>query len=1350
MKNYCLFLPLLIFIILGSTPLSAYNLKQITNNDNLSNSSITNFCQNEKGLMLIGTCDGLNMYNSRDVTVYQPKDEENLLSGNLIDKIVYTGENVYWIQTYYGLNKFDANTNSITYHNEFNRLYFIEKDINNNLFIIKESNSIYYYHKPSSSFQKILISGVIFSDIINVFIDNNTIWIVTNKGYILTYDISQDEETSYIHLSPKKNSFQFPTQLLNCYHEDGYIYIVDSEYNFYTYNIEKDEKLFIYNLSDKVHKRGRISSIIRHHDNFFIGFLVNGLIQLEKKETLEYKIKEIEVESGIFCLKKDLLQDIIWIGTDGKGVYIYSETAYSIKSTILNNISNKIERPVRAIHLDEEQTLWIGSKGDGILKIYDYDENKSIHNSRMESINVTNSALSDNVVYTFGKSSKNILWIGTEEGLNYYSFRDKKVRQINIDINGENFKYIHDIYETDESELWIASVGMGVIKAQVAGTENEPILKNIQQFTINNGDFESNYFFSIYSEDKSTIWFGNRGYGPFKFNPNTQNLDPVNYYDKSINQTINDVFAIQNDSSGNYLFGTSYGLVKYYKSGQYEVFSTNDGFLNNSIHAIQKGGKDTFWMSTNSGIVAFNSEKDVFRIFDKNDGLKVSEFSDGASFRDEKNDIIFFGGINGYISIRKGQGRDSLYMPEISFDYLSIFGNKENIDEKLEKNKDKRTLVLEHKQNFFSISFTAIDYLNGGNYTYFYKLDGLSNQWINNGQSNQASFTNISPGEYTLLVKYHNRSLDQESQIYPLTIKILPPWYKSTLAYIFYYLLLIGLAGTFIYTYIKKDKIKKEKIVNDLEKKHQKEVFESKLRFFTNIAHEFCTPLSLISGPCERILAQPKIDKFVKNYVEMIQSNAERLNNLIIELIEFRRIETGNRNLQVETLPITHIAEEILVLFSDVTESNNISLEFNSEGEIIWNSDKGFLVTIITNLMSNAFKYTPIGKKITVNISVENNSLHIKIANQAFNPINEKDYKLIFDRYTILNDFENQDHNQAFSRNGLGLAISYNMVKLLNGTIEGKNIPDDFVEFTVILPMIETNIESDSKQKNIVYTPVVEQAKPIKLPEYEYDKLRPTVLIIDDEIEMIWFIGEIFSSNYNIITSNDPLQLDNILAEFTPNVIISDVMMPGMTGIELTQKIKSKEETSHIPVILVSGKYEIEQQIEALEAGAEIYITKPFNSEYLKVSVEQVIGRKEKLKDYFSSPISSYELDEGKLMHKEHKKFLQSILKIINSNITNKELSTQFIADKLGMGSRSLYRKMEEMGEESPSHLIKECRLLVAKDLLLKTKMTIDEVVYKSGFSNKVTFFKAFNKKFGCTPKEYRMKHNEDITKDKE
>ncbi|GAB1415475.1 response regulator [Paludibacter sp.] len=1318
--------------------------------------------------MYIGTCDGLNFFNSRDVTSYQPKNEQNFLSGNVIDRIIYTGNNIFWIQTYYGLNKYDANTNTVSHFNDFQKLYFIDKSQNNNLFIVKESNSIYYYHSSTDTFKKIQLSGFIFSDLSNVFIDNNNIlWILTNKGYNLNYHIVENKGEDNISVTPLQNN-NINTNILQSYYVDNELYIIDKKYNLYSFDLLTKNEKFIFDLKSEIQKRGKVSSITSLKGNIFIGFMTNGLIQLKKEQGL-YTKNDIGINSGIFCLKKDIKQDLIWIGTDGKGVYTYSNTLISIKSYVLSNLAYNIECPVRAIFLDKSNSLWIGSKGDGILKIHNYNVNKNLNDCEVELINKSNNAINDNVIYAFGKSKKNILWIGGEDGLYYYSYKTKKINKININIDGQKsrilhsyegyqymeesqanantFRYIHDIFETSDSKLWISSVGLGIICADIKGSEDSPVLTNIKHYTINNGDFESNYFFSIYAENDTSIWFANRGYGAFHFNNQTRNLDPINHHSNQTNQTINDVFAIRKDKNGNIIIGTGYGLLKYSSPETTKIFNTESGFLNNSIHAIQEDEDDTFWLTTNRGIIHFDNRNETFRIYDNPDGLFVTEFSDGASYKDKESGLLFFGGINGFVTIQKDTTDEQKYMPDIFFDQLTIFGEKINIYEKLRKNKKNSILELSFKQNFFTLSFTAIDYVNGANYNYFYKISELSDQWIDNGSNNNASFTNISPGTYTLKVKYYNRTLNKESDEYVLKIHINPPWFLSIWAYVFYWLSGIFIVFLILNYYSQRQSKKKQALIDEWEQKHQKEIFESKLQFFTSIAHEFCTPLTLISGPCERILSQSGITKFVSNYIKMIKSNAERLNDLILELIEFRRIETGNRELFIESINVEELTNSILERFEDLRKTNAINLQSQLPTNLIWNSDKGFLSTILTNLLSNAFKYTQNGKCIVVSIQNAENQLTIKVANEG-KPIKESNFSRIFDRYTILDDFENKENIEAFSRNGLGLAILNNMINLLNGTISVSNTPDGFILFTVNLPALEATYENKERTSNIPqYTPRHVTHHTLSLPNFSVDHSKPTMLIIDDDIEFLWLTSEMFSDEFNIKALDDPTQIDDILIETRPNIILSDIMMPGFSGIELTKKIKSNPVITHIPIVIISGNYGVEKQIQAMEAGAEMYINKPFDVQFLKISVKQILERKENLKDYYNSPISSFELVDGKITHKDDKKFLQKIIKIINNNLANKDLSAQFIADKLGIGYRSLYRKLEDMGEKNLVELIRDCRLHVACNLLINSKFTIEEIAYKSGYSSKVNFYKVFNKKHGCTPKEYRDQFEKNISK---
>lgn len=1342
-KYKCL---LLIFILLFPLSYStyAYNLRQISNRDGLSNSAILSICQDEEGFMWFGSCDGLNMFNGLSIQVYKPADDKNNLSGNLIENIIETQKGVLWIHTNYGLNRLDKRTQTIDSYNQFKGRYFIQKDNNGKIFIISEDESIYHYDEQSHAFKKVTIENLVYNNVLNFTItSNNILHIFMKDGDNLCFSMERLNGGSQRMAS--EQSPLASQKLLYCFYErdnKDIIYIIDEAYTLYEYNLVKNRKLYVTSLENEINKKGEVSSIIKQNNDYFIGFKTNGLLRLknipDRKEN--YEIEDVGIKSGIFCLLKDKYQDIVWVGTDGQGVYIYSNDSYIIKSAVFSHFARNIEKPVRALFLDKENTLWIGTKGDGILKIRDYDRNKNSDLYDAEYVTTGNSLLIDNTVYAFEKSSKDILWIGGESGLNYYSYKDRSIKNITLSVDGEPVKYIHSICELNDSTLWVATVGTGIIKAHISGTKDKPELNNVRKIVIHGGKESYNYFFTIYKGEQSELWFGNRGYGAFCMQNNSMELDSLLVAEEGDSQTLNDVFSIIKDKDSNLWLGTSFGLVKYSSDGEKRVYNEKEGFPNNTIHGILQDSHGNLWLSTNRGIVKFDTRQETFQVYSDLNGLQVLEFSDGASFKDDVTGDLFFGGINGFVSIAETGMRKQKYLPPVYFGNLMIFGEDRNIYNFLDK-KESNTLELDYDQNFFSISFTALDYINGNNYTYYYKLGDLSKHWIDNGSSNRASFTSLSPGEYTLYIKYKNRLTGDESPVSSLTIKILPPWYLSAWAYLVYTVLVLGLIFFMFRSLRKRNDRKKREALEKLQQHHQKDVYESKLRFFTNIAHEFCTPLTLIYGPCNRILNHNGSDKFVKKYTNLIQRNAERLNDLIQDLIEFRRIETGYRTPNIVQLPIAEMIDDILSSFNDLAETRNIHIEKNISAKLSWNSDKNFLYTIISNLLSNAFKYVPQNGIVRIDARKSDENLIIEISNtgKGIKPENLPD---IFNRYAILDDFEKQDGYANYSRNGLGLAIANSMVRLLDGKIDVASVVDEWTSFSVSLPQKDiSSIVSEEPERKVNDIVAKKDYKSlVELPEYEFDKTKPTVLIVDDDIEMLWLISEIFAEEYNVIPLNDSLEIKQVLLKDHPDIIICDVMMPGIDGISLVKGIKSDKKTAHIPLILLSAKYTVEEQIEGLASGAEMYISKPFNTDYLKTSVRHLLSRKETLKDYFASPLSAFELNEGKLIHKESSKFVQDIYHIIEKNVMDKKLSAQFIAAEMNITTRQLYRRLSDVDCESPAEMIRECRLYIAHNFLLNSKMTIDEVIYKSGFSNRATFFRAFSQKYGCTPKEYREK----------
>jgi len=1333
-----IFLSLFLLYILN---IAGYNLRQISNENGLSNSAILSISQDSEGYLWFGSADGLNMFNGVNLKVYKPRNSSGNLSGNLIQDIIETEKGIFWINTNYGLNKLNKYKQISNSFKEFKGSYFLKKDRDNNIFILQDSLLI-YKGDNMKDFEKTLVPNIKNSSVLNLTVSsNNKIWIFTadKQSFGYTYNIT----ASGIILEISDN-IRHDNNLLYCFDEknkNDVVYFVDESHTLYEYNLIDKKKYYVYNLSENIRYKGEISSIIKYNNDYFIGFKTNGLLLLknipEKQEN--YQVEEIDIKAGIFCLLKDRFQDIVWIGTDGQGVYMYSDDTYSLRSTVFGNFTLKIEKPVRAIHYDSEKTLWIGTKGDGILKIYDYDINKNILKNKLDYLTTSNSLLKDNSVYAFCKSKKNILWIGGDAGLNYYSYKDKKIHDFEIKTGDNKLIYVHSICEFNDSTLWIATVGTGLVKVNISWVNDTPILRKAERRVLNNGETTYNYFFTAYKESDSNIWFGNRGYGAYLLDKEDEKLSPLVFDNGSNIQTLNDIFSINKDNNGNIWFGTSYGLIKYKKGDTPEFFNEKDGFPNNTVHGILSDSQDNLWLSTNQGIIKFNTQFNTFRIYDRLNGLKITEYSDGAYHRDEASGLLFFGGVNGFTTIAETLNNANEYLPPFNFENLTILGQDYNIYDFLTETDDESVLNLNYQQNFFSISFTAVDYINGDNYSYLYKLDKVSDSWIDNGISNSVSFTNILPGKYTLHVKYLNKSTGKSSPVYSIILNIRPPWYKSVLAYVLYFILLALALGFFIREIIIRSRRKRKRMLEKLKTQHQEEVHESKLRFFTNIAHEFCTPLTLIYGPCNRILSHKESDSFVLKYTQIIKRNAERLNILIQELIEFRQVETGERAPQIESLPISDMANYIIDAFNDNSESKGILLEKDIQPALFWNSDKGFFFTILSNFISCMLSLSESKGEVRIAVKEQDKHLSIIISGSG-ETISKDNLELFFDKYKILEDFENQENR---NRNNLGVAIAYNLVKSLNGTIKIDSGLNEKTDIIIKIPECEVNSSQNLNNRYPEITVKDYEQTVVELPDYEFDSSKPTMVIIDSDIEILWMICEIFVEQFNVLPIDESIKIEPVLNNFHPNIIIADVTM---NGIAFTNRLKSNKSTAHIPIILISAQRTVEEQIEGLEAGAEMYITKPFNVDYLTVSVNRLISRKETLKDYFSSPLSAYDKIDGRLMHKDSQKFMQDIVEIIRNNINNKNLSVGFIASELGMSTRHLHRRMNEIGSKSPLDLIKDSKLHVARNFLINTKMTIDEIIYKSGFSNRTTFFKTFSEKYGCTPKEYRDNNEKGMT----
>lgn len=1285
--------------------------------------------------MLFGSCDGLNIYDGKSFQIYRPTANDKCkLLGNIIERMVSTKPNISWIKTNNGLNKLDLNKKEITHYQEFSSRVILFTNYKKELFVYSPEGKLYRYYEENDNFQELKIKNsprLPSNEILDVKFDSqNRLWMYSESNESSCF-ILHDTDEPFIEFL---NKSIFPAKLIKAFSDGASEYIVDEDYNLHVIDSTHTQRSQIINLHSIMHQKDEIKAIARHRNDFLIGFQTTGAIRVAHKSegNNKYVIEGLPLHCGVLSMMKDKSQDIVWIGTDGEGVYMYIEEKYTIKSFLTANICPQATKPIRAIFKDKHNTLWIGTRGSGIACIPNFtqeQESQPVYHS------TSNSNLNENSVYAFAPSSRNILWIGSDGGLNYYSYPQKKILNIDIPSNCKSLYYIHALCEINDSTLWAATGGMGVFEIKLSGGIAKPIIKDVRQFIHSKDMFAYNYFFSIYQDNESLL-FGNRGYGVFNYNPKTDSLFTV-YYNEDINhQATNEIFSMIKDKSGNIWLGTSYGLIKYDSNQKIQLFEELNKFMNSTVHSIQIDEANCLWLGTNKGMVRFDPENMTYQLYNRANGLEIIEFCDGVSYKDPADHTLYFGGTNGFVTIHKDEYSPTKLQFPILYSNFRLLGQEANLTDYLKQSSTPNTLVLNYKQHTFSMNISVVDYIYGNNISYYHRIKEFGSSWIKTNHT--LSFTNLHPGKYTLEIKYINKTTNEESRVHSMLIHITPPWYLNTAAYCIYGALSLIVIYLIVLYFIRKSHQKKEQELKELERSHQKDIYESKLGFFTNIAHEFSTPLTLIFGPCRHII-NSCTDKNSIKYAKVIQHNAEILNDLTQEIITFRNIESKNRKPQIESLNVGEIISKDIVAFIDQAHSNHILFEKEIDQALVWNSDSFFLRTIVINLLSNAFQHTSEQGKVSIQMKISDQQLLISISYTG--EIGEKEIRSITDKYHLLQSLEDtSDIN--YSRNQLGLAMSHNMVRSLQGEVNIKT-EEHRVYFNVTLPSLNPDPQAIKIFNTDPTKPVYLEKKndlELKDSSLEFNISRQTLFIIEYDKEMLWYLMDIFRDDFNIIPIQNYTKTMKKMEELLPELIIYDITSNIEYSISLTEQIKNNKNYAHIPIILLSAKQNIEDQLKAINAGADMYIPKPFNSDFLKTSVNQILNRKETLKSYFHSPRSAYEqLSNTKLVHKEDKKFIEEVLNIIYTNLTEKDLSAAFIADKLNMSIRHLYRKLNDIGEtQPPADLIKDCRLQVAKDLLIHSKLSIDEIIYKSGFRARSTFFKCFTEKFHCTPKEFR------------
>lgn len=1333
-----------------------YRLKNISTTDGLSQSSVIAIHQDKFGQMWFGTRDGLNKYDGSKFTIFRnDAANKHSISNNDILSIEEDNTGKIWVGTYNGLNCYDPVSNTFTRYLHTKNNHTISS---NAIWSIREigdemwfgtSKGLTIYNKKSKLFTSVFHSDtdpatVPSNNIITILKSKKgAIWIGTTKG--LCQLINRKNGKLSFKNYPLNN-----TDLLNvqAIAEDvsGNLWVGTKNKGLLKF--DKTSNAFVSFLSENKYRE--INTDIRslafdNQGSLWIG-AYDGIYILGKDKNVQ-KINSSNNSNGIDKVKSIYMdrKGSVWIGCYYKGVNIWDIS--NVNFSNYNQNSKKIAMSfdvVSSIIADKKQNIYFGTEGGGI----------TIYNKNTEAISYINSKGGQNIKNDIKSMclSGDILWIGTySKGLSAYNVISKRMEDHRIaDDLTVLLKEsgVYSIKAEGNGIIWIGTFGKGLIRYNTVSKTFE---------TIGNDNTKASYLTNnivrtILVDQKKGAWVGTQnGLNYIPLNNFTINKYSIqHYFFDSASLSGDDILTLFQDSQNKIWVGTKAKGLHYFDGKKFNKINLRIGnTVITSIHSILEDDDKNLWISTNQGIIKYSTTLKTVVIYDQKDGLASNEFNDNAALKLDSNQF-YFGSPSGATYFDAKKISLNTYAPQVLITNLKIKNENINPNDSigiLEKSIGyTKTITLDYDKANFSIDFAIPNYIRSKNNQYSYRLVGLENNWTTT-KSTEAIFAIQNPGTYTFEVRGSNNDGVWNKVPTTLTVIVKPAPWRSIWAFLLYGIVIgVGLYGL-IWIMKSKARLKQKLELEYLETKRIEENNIAKLDFFTNISHEFRTPLTLILGPLQQILANYNGTNEMYKKLLVIEGSANHLLSLINRLMDFRKLENHQVTLESAEGNIVKFTREIFLSFIEYAKDGGYNYTFeSSEEEILVYFDRYKLERVFYNLISNAFRYTPKGGNIHLKISHDNENLFIAIEDSGVGIAPEHIDK-IFDLF-----FEVPMHNNVQKNynkgTGIGLSIVKNIVKLHKGDIEVINKETQGVVFKVTLPLgrthlLDNEIITDFRISDDIdqYTAQLEKAEitePEDIDDFVVNDEKQTILIVEDHKVLRSFMKNLLKEDYNIIEAeNGKIAFEKAL-QHVPNLIISDVIMPEMVGTELCSKIKENLKTSHIPVILLTSRTSLVYKFEGLESGADDYISKPFNLIEFKLRVKNLLNSTERLKNKFSSDdnfipseITVSSLDED---------LLKKAFKIVEENISNEQFDIPFFCTELGVSRTMLFLKIKAWTNFTPNEFIHEIRLKRAAQLLEQNKLNVSEISYKVGFNNPKYFSKCFQKKYGETPTQFADK----------
>ena len=1318
-----------------------YNIYKHIANDSTSLSSSLVFCSylDSKKRLWIGTENGLNLYDRnldqfKQVAFYNPGDISNAIVS--VGSIVEDIDGDLLIGTYEN-GLFKLSSDGETHDKTPFLVKSIDIDEININSLQKASNGKIYagtsfglkeYDSTTGTLKSTTFNtskGLVTIDdaIQTLLIDsNNNFWIGTLTNGVFKVSLNEETNDEIFNIDHFEISKKRILSMLQV-SEDSFLFGTENDGLFQLNAKGKLIRNYVYDKKDKnsIQSNSVWSLFLDSNERIWIGYYNSGAAKYDKLydkfsdiESLATNLNSLEIGSVTGIIQDDFGK--FWISMDGGGIDVYdagTNNFTKINSKSNAYISGLTIDDIQTVFIDSKKNIWAGSWRNGLYFLK--NGTKKFINYNLDNSDVFNT----NIILSFAEDSSGLIWIGSFYGgvfvynpttKSFQKFNTEEFSNFNLDNSA-----IRKIIVDANDNIWVGSTE-GLFRLKKLGDNNFSVESMAEKmFGKDMNEISGNHILSLYESTDGVIWIGTRGAGLCKYDVKHDN---VVWYNKTT------------------------------------------GLREENVSSIIESLDGSIWMSGNYGVSKLNRETNEITNYTSDDGLLSNDFNLNAVYRDTLGKIYFgnYKGIDYFdpkeILINKSE--PSIYLTDFKLFNKKVTPNQENSPLKKVISETKE-ITLNHNQSVFTIDYVGINYTRPEKIQYAYFLEGFEEDWNYVGNNRSATYTNLPKGDYVFKVKSANNDGVWNTIPFELKIQILPPWWRTYWA-LFVYITLLFLATYYLYMMMQSRLKEKQIISGEREKRLQEEELnEKKLQFFTNISHEFRTPLTLIMNPIEDIIHNTDLalPTEVKEKHQVIHKNADRLSKLINELMDFRKLELNKARVKASKVELISFINDLAGYFNEEASKREIylNIEANVSKLDIW-VDPSMFEKIIFNILSNAFKVTPNGGSITICTSNKNRLELLPLVDgetpiKAFEisikdtgpGLQQDQIKNIFERFYQVDNL----NRSYYGGTGIGLEVVKSFVELHKGKVEVESTIDVGTIFRIILPRgkkhfdinelaAETSVVTKGSKKGVVFHS--DEKDDSNVNSEEETKESQTLLIVEDNVELVNYLKQELKSKYKILTAHNGKKGLELAQKAIPDIIITDVVMPEMNGFDLCVSIKNDIRISHIPILMLTTKSMTDDWVEGIESGADAYMSKPFNMRVLKSRLKQLVSNRKLLFNKYFSAIS--ETSVNKNTTSIDKEFIQKVLNHIDENLSDPELSVELLASELNLSRSQFYRKIKTLTGQTANGFLRKIRLQRAKIMIEKGNTNISDVCYSSGFSSPSYFTKCFKKEFEILPTEVK------------